>query len=57
MKPRIDALTAIGVPPDEAFAEIRAMPDVVTEVQRLGREGAADPHLREKERKLLEDLR
>lgn len=57
MRPRINVLEHLGVPPTEALGLIREMPDVESEWRRLGQEGAADPRVQEEIRKLLEDAR
>jgi GNAT superfamily N-acetyltransferase len=57
MRPRIDALKAIGIPGTEAEQMIRAMPDVESLWVRLGQEGQQSPQLHEDLRKLLDDRR
>lgn len=55
MRPRIDALEGIGIPPLEARALITEMPDVESYRKRLSDESLSDPRVLETIRKLLED--
>jgi hypothetical protein len=55
MRPRIDALEGIGIPPLEARALITEMPDVESYRKRLSDEALSDPRVLETIRKLLED--
>jgi hypothetical protein len=57
LKPRLDVLKAIGIPPHEARTLIETMPDAVDEKRRLGQEGQADPLMQERVKKLLDRMR
>lgn len=57
MRPRLDTLERIGVPPLEARRLIEGMPDVESYRLHLSEQGMTDPVLQEEIRKMLEDVR